>query len=126
VWAGSLHGKLGREQAAGLESRQAVAILGDPLATRRALRGARGELVVAKGGSGVLVLPDLAAAPSGKTYEAWVIAGGVARPAGLFSAGGAVVLGRQVAANDVVAVTVEPKHGSQQPTTTPFVSSSTA
>jgi anti-sigma-K factor RskA len=123
VWAGSLDGRLGNEQAARARSDQAVSVLGDPLATRRALRGARGELVVARTGSGVLVLPGLASPPSGKTYEAWVIAGGVARPAGLFSDGRAVVLDRPVVGRDVVAVTVEPKHGSQHPTTVPFVSS---
>ena len=67
--------------------RARVAILGDPQASRRPLKGAGGELVVDRNGGGVLVMHDLAAAPTGKTYEAWVIAGGVAEPAGSSRAG---------------------------------------
>ena len=62
----------------------------------------------------------LAAAPSGKTYEAWVIAGGTAQPAGLFGGGGQVSLTRPALVGDTVAVTVEPAGGSPRPTTTPL------
>ena len=38
-------------------------------------------------GQGTMVLANLAAAPTGKTYEAWVILDGKAQPAGVFTAG---------------------------------------
>jgi anti-sigma-K factor RskA len=123
VWAGSLHGKVGQERSALRAREQAVAILGDPLASRRALQGAGGELVVDRSGSGVLVMQGLAAPPPGKTYEAWVIKGGETAPAGLFSNGQAVLLTRAVGRGAVVAVTVEPAGGSRQPTHKPFASS---
>jgi anti-sigma-K factor RskA len=70
-----------------------------------------------------LQVSGLAAAPSGKTYEAWVIpANHSPRPAGLFRDGESrtVRLRGTVPKNAVVAVTVEPAGGSQQPTTKPF------
>lgn len=75
-----------------------------------------------------LRVTGLAAAPSGKTYEAWVIpAGGQARPAGLFGGGStsALKLGVRVPSNAVVAVTLEPAGGSQAPTSTPLISAKT-
>jgi anti-sigma-K factor RskA len=123
IWASSLHGKVGQERSALRAREQAVAILGDPLASRRALKGAGGELVVNRTGSGVLVMQELAPPPAGKTYEAWVIKGGDTLPAGVFSNGQAVLLTRAVGRGAVVAVTVEPAGGSLHPTHTPFVSS---
>jgi anti-sigma-K factor RskA len=123
IWAGSLHGKVGQERSALRVREQAVAILGDPLASRRALKGAGGELVVNRSGSGVLAMQELAPPPAGKTYEAWVITGGSTKPAGVFSDGQAVLLTRAVARGATVAVTVEPAGGSLHPTHTPFASS---
>jgi anti-sigma factor RsiW len=122
IWANSLHGKVDQQRSALSARGQAVAILGDPLASHRALTGAGGQLVVARSG-GVLVMPGLAAAPKGKTYEAWVIKNGVTKPAGLFSTGQDVLLGQPVTRGSVVAVTVEPAGGSPQPTRKPFASS---
>ena len=95
IWANSLHGKVDQQRSALSARGQAVAILGDPLASHRPLTGAGGQLVVARSG-GVLVMPGLAAAPKGKTYEAWVIKDGVTKPAGLFSNGQDVLLGQPV------------------------------
>jgi anti-sigma-K factor RskA len=75
-----------------------------------------------------LRVDGLSAAPSGKTYEAWVIpAGRSPRPAGLFHAGTSttVRLHGPVPQNAVVAVTVEPARGSKLPTTKPFFSTQT-
>ncbi|HEY7421550.1 MAG TPA: anti-sigma factor [Gaiellaceae bacterium] len=75
-----------------------------------------------------LQVSGLSAAPSGKTYEAWVIpAGRSPRPAGLFRAGtsATVQLHGTVPQNAVVAVTVEPAGGSKLPTTKPFFSAQT-
>jgi anti-sigma-K factor RskA len=115
IWAGSLHGRLDQQRAS--------SILGDPRASWWPLKGAGGALVVNHNGSGALVMNDLAAAPTGKTYEAWVIEGGVAAPAGLFSGGHVVKLTRPVARGARVAITVEPAGGSRHPTQTPFASS---
>jgi anti-sigma-K factor RskA len=70
-----------------------------------------------------LQVTGLSPAPTGKTYEAWVIpANHSPRPAGLFPGGAStsVRLRGTVPKNAVVAVTVEPAGGSQQPTTKPF------
>ena len=65
------------------------------------------------------MLPALERAPSGKTYEAWVIERGEApRPAGLFRGGGprtVVRLERPVPAGAHVAVTVEREGGVERP-----------
>ena len=115
IWAGSLHGKLGRQEAG--------SIIGDPQASWWPLKGAGGELVVDRNGHGALVMSHLAAAPTGKTYEAWVIESGIPRPAGVFSGGHVVTLTRPVGRGAKVAITVEPAGGSPHPTQTPFASS---
>jgi anti-sigma-K factor RskA len=74
-----------------------------------------------------LTFSNLDSAPSGKTYEAWVIppTTGVPRPAGTFSGGGAttVQLRGRVPQNSVVAVTVERAGGARGgPTTKPIFS----
>jgi anti-sigma-K factor RskA len=80
------------------------------------------KLSVGPTGKAVLGVSGLAAAPHGKTYEAWLIpAGQPARPAGLFSGStGGVRLRGTVPRNGAVAVTVEPAGGSNQPTSKPI------
>ncbi len=60
IWNVSLHNQLGRTQSA---------LRGVPL------HGANGSVVLGVGGHAALVVTDLAPAPSGRTYEAWVIEG---------------------------------------------------
>ena len=89
------------------------------------LTGANGSVVVG-GAGGALVVSDLAAAPAGKTYEAWVIANGHASPAGTFAGGGRTIvfrLAHALPSGAVVAVTVERAGGVAQPTTKPFIQS---
>jgi anti-sigma-K factor RskA len=90
--------------------------------------GLNGSVVVAHGGSAALVAFDVPAAPSGKTYEAWVIEGKTTVPAGLF-AGGArstfIPIRDKVKRGSIVAFTVEPAGGSKQPTRKPFAVSQT-
>jgi anti-sigma-K factor RskA len=85
--------------------------------------------VVVRNGRATLNASGLGAAPSGKTYEAWVIpAGGSSpRPAGLFAGGATttVHLRGTVPQHAVVALTVEPAGGSPKPTTSPFFSTRT-
>ncbi len=83
---------------------------------------------MAAGGAGALVVSNLVAAPPGKTYEAWVIQGKAARPAGLFHGGESttiVALSRPLPVGAEVAVTVEPAGGSPAPTRKPFIISGT-
>ena len=74
-------------------------------------------------GQGVLVVRRLPSAPSGKTYEAWVIpAGGKPKPAGLFRGGAAttvVRLERSVPRGSMIAATIEEAGGVDTPTQTP-------
>ena len=110
VWNVSLHDRLGRAQEA---------LRGLPLT------GAKGSVVVS-GGSGALVVSDLAPAPAGKTYEAWVVQGGHATQAGTFAGGGRTIvfrLTRALPAGAIVAVTLERAGGVDQPTNTPFITS---
>jgi anti-sigma factor RsiW len=90
------------------------------------LNGATGSVVVGAGDSGALVVSNLAAAPAGKTYEAWVIRDGKALPAGTFSGGGGTIvfrLTRVLPAGAVVGVTLERAGGVDAPTTKPFITS---
>ena len=84
------------------------------------LRGV-GNVVVKSDGNATLYA-SVKQAPPGKTYEAWVIRGKVALPAGLFQGGGTVnlKLTRDARPGDVIAVTIEPAGGTTKPTATPI------
>jgi anti-sigma-K factor RskA len=85
-------------------------------------------VVVGPSGTATLHVSGLAAAPHGKTYEAWIIPpAGRPRPAGLFSDGesATVRLHGVVPHNAVVAVTLERAGGVSSPTTTPVLSAQT-
>ncbi len=129
VWASSLSGKLDRERTRSAQQLAAAAIVSQPDAHRIPLSGRSGTLVVSKTGQAALVLPGLSRAPAGKTYEAWVIASGKPRAAGLFAGGGDVSLvglSRGVPGGAIVAVTVERKGGVAQPTGAPVLSAKMA
>ena len=80
-----------------------------------ALQGVPGQLIVSDDKASLVVCLD--ETPAAKTYEAWVIAGGRPRPAGLFAGGcRSVRLDEPVDRGDVVAITLEPEGGSPQPT----------
>jgi anti-sigma-K factor RskA len=87
-------------------------------------------VVVGPNGKATLSVSGMAAAPRGKTWEAWVIpAGGAPRPAGLFSGGAnaTVHLKGTVPQHAVVAVTLERAGGAPggAPTTKPVLSAQT-
>jgi len=87
--------------------------------------GNAGAVAVAPDGSAALALA-VPRAPSGKTYETWVIRAGQATPAGLFQgrAGTSVVsIQRPVRPGAVVAVTLEHGGGVTKPTTKPLAQS---
>jgi len=109
IWNVSLHDQLSSRTGA----LQRVPVSGLP-----------GSVIVARGGTAALVAFRLPAAPVGKTYEAWIIAGKKApAPAGTFSGGEGstfVLIKGKVRKGSVVALTVEPAGGSLQPTQKPF------
>ena len=77
------------------------------------------SVVLGPNRTATLHISGLSAAPSGKTYEAWVIPkGGSPRPAGLFPGGGSttVRLRGTVPRNAQVAVTRERAGGASTPT----------
>jgi len=93
------------------------------------LSGAQGSVVVGRHGEAALVVSGLAAAPSGRTYELWVMRGSSAKPAGLFAGGGGtttVHVGEPVGSGERVGVTLEPAGGSPQPTSAPLFTSAVA
>ena len=125
IWAASLSGKLDRRTQALNAEQRIAAILSDPNARRNAFQDQRGTLIVSPTGDAVLVMNRLAAARPGRTYEAWVAAGGKPQPAGTFDGGGdvnVVLLPRRVPQNATVMLTVERDGGSKSPTGQPFLS----
>ncbi len=125
AWAVSLHGRLGDANDRVAAEQSSLAIVSDPAARTVALAKGQGQLVVAPGGRAVMVLDGLAAAPSGKTYEVWVITGTTPKRAGLFRGGNRsiVPVDGTVGTHAVVAVTLERSGGVDAPTTTPVVAS---
>jgi anti-sigma-K factor RskA len=116
VWAASLSNSLDAERTARAADARAVAILADSAAQRLPL--GPGEVVRGRDGASVVVMRDMPAAPDGKTYEAWVIEGGVPLRAGVFEGGKQeiVLLERPLPDGAIVAVTLEPEGGLDTPT----------
>ena len=128
LWSASLSRSLDRERDTNEAFGRAAAILADPAATRVPLSGDYGTLVVRDTGQAALVMHRLPEAPSGKTYEAWVIEGGKPRPAGLFEGGSgpqAVVLDAPVPDGAQVAATIERDGGVDAPTSDPVFAART-
>jgi anti-sigma-K factor RskA len=119
IYSLSLNNKLDDTRSALAAQQSAAAVLADPAANSVALKAGTGRLVVASGGQAVLVLDDLAAAPAGKTYQAWVVQGSTPVSAGIFGErdGTAIVpIPQTVPSGAVVAVTVENAGGATTPT----------
>jgi hypothetical protein len=112
VWAASLHRSLDHERSA---HARLVQLLADPQAQRVALQGGAGSVVVGPDGRAAVVFRSLPPAGSGKTYEAWVVQGNAAQPAGTFN-GRTFLLSRRVPPGATVAVTRERGGGAQTPT----------
>jgi anti-sigma factor RsiW len=125
AWAVSLHGRLGDANDRLAADRAALAIVSDPAARAVDLAKGNGKLVVAPDGRAAMIVDGLAKAPSGKTYEVWVIRGTKPTRAGTFAGGDRSVVAVQgTVGNDaVVAVTLERAGGVNAPTTTPVAAS---
>jgi anti-sigma-K factor RskA len=129
VWAATLDHTLGNRDAALRDQARALAVAANPDARRIALTGGHGALVVTPDGRAALLLSGMPEPGAGKVFEAWVISGGAAKPAGVFSGKGsstAVALERGVPTGATVAVTIERSGGAQQPTSTPILRSGSA
>ncbi|MGH2407032.1 MAG: anti-sigma factor domain-containing protein [Candidatus Limnocylindrales bacterium] len=119
---------LGQTQAAQQEAqllRDAIGAAGAPgahvggVAGTKEQPGASGFVAIAASrGTGYLVVEGLAPAPTGKVYQAWYIAGGVPRSAGLMATSDGLAVLALSGADPVetVALTIEPAGGSVQPT----------
>jgi anti-sigma-K factor RskA len=79
-----------------------------------AMQGGPGRVILA--GETATIVTCVDEAPSGRTYEAWVIENDVPRPAGLFRGGcGSFELTRPVDRGATVAVTLERAGGAETP-----------
>jgi anti-sigma factor RsiW len=121
IWGATQHNSLTHERA----NASALRIVADPASRKVELHGKSGMVAVAPDGESVLVVEHLPVAPSGMTYEAWVIPhGGTPHRAGTFRGGDdttMVKLGMPVPRGATVAATVEHGGGSEQPTSQPLL-----
>lgn len=127
LYALALSNDLDDTRAALSGERAVAAVLADPEAQTVDLAAGDGRLVVAPDGEAVLVAAGLAPAPSGKTYQVWIVDDTGATSAGLFPGSGgvdAVALEGPVDDGTVVAVTLETAGGAPQPTSDPLLASS--
>ena len=117
---GDLQGEVARLQES--QESQMVALAGTGAAQQ-----AKVELMIVDDHKPVLMAEGMPRAPENKTYQIWVIEGDVPQPSGLFEpnkakATVAVVVNKPLDEGDVIAITIEPDGGSQQPTTDPMLS----
>ncbi|AHY46895.1 Anti-sigma-K factor rskA [Rubrobacter radiotolerans] len=90
------------------------------------MSGVRAEVISYEGDRAVLVAENLPSIPEDRTFQIWVLEGGEAIPGGLFDpsdgAPVATYVDGSLADAEAVAVTVEPDGGSEQPTSSPQLS----
>jgi anti-sigma factor RsiW len=97
------------------------------LARTGEVAGVRGSLVIPANGAAPYLILDLPAAPSGKTWEAWVLRGETPLAAGITNDRGVttLVLTAPLASGDGVAVTLEPSGGVDRVTGNPVLAGKT-
>jgi anti-sigma factor RsiW len=122
IWAATLSNKLDRRANELARERTVAAILAAP--GSRTVSFGRGVLVVSRNGDAALVVNGLSPPPRGKTYEAWISAGGAPQRAGTFGGGSVVTVPLEGALRpgSSVLVTVERAGGVDAPTQKPFLS----
>jgi anti-sigma factor RsiW len=114
-WSVHLQREVDRVRSA---QQDALGVIAEPGTRQIRLTGDHGALYVSPTGSAALVIARLAPAPSGKTYEAWVVENGKPKPAGTFDAAqspAVVSLHEPVPAGAIVAVTQERGKGGTVP-----------
>jgi len=87
-------------------------------------QGATAEVVLIHKSQIILVARNLPAVPEDRTCQIWVISDDVPKPSGLFQPDGnmtATPITNSIANADVIAVTVEPAGGSEEPTRDPVL-----
>jgi hypothetical protein len=108
---------------------QAIDVMAAPGSSVAVMHGsaqaaaASGFVAFGADGTGYIVLVAMPAAPAGHVYQAWNIADGVPTSAGLMSIdrdGYAVMPMTHQPGTQVIALTVEPIGGSEQPTSEPI------
>ena len=122
IWAATLSRSLDRQRSANDQKERVLSIVSDPAARHFSLSGSHGTLVVSPTGAAALLVSNLAPAPHGKTYEAWVIRNRSPRRAGTFGDATSFRLTRPVPNGAVVAVTLERHGGVDAPTGRPITS----
>jgi anti-sigma factor RsiW len=97
------------------------------LAPTGEVAGVRGSLVIPANDAAPYLILDLPAAPSGKTWEAWVLRGETPLAAGITNDRGVttLVLIAPLASGDGVAVTLEPSGGVDRVTGAPVLAGKT-
>jgi anti-sigma factor RsiW len=122
LWAATLSNKLDRRTKELAREQKIAAILAAP--GSRTISFGRGALVVTRNGDAALVVNRLKPPAQGKTYEAWISAGGAPRPAGTFGGGSPVTvpLAGSLRPGASVLVTIERSGGVDAPTQKPFLS----
>ncbi|TFD34929.1 anti-sigma factor [Cryobacterium sp. TMT1-62] len=115
-----------QDQAAGLVQITAAADIQRASATTA--DGQEATLVWSEeSGLSALLVDDLPDLPSDRDYQLWYIGGSGPVPAGIFDSSGTGtgtvwrVLDGSLTAGDTIGVTVEPKGGSEQPTSDPIL-----
>ena len=114
-WSVHLQREVDRVRSA---QEDAISVIAEPGTRQVSLTGDHGALYVSPTGSAALVIARLDPAPSGKTYEAWVIEDGKPKPAGIFDAAetpAVISLREPVPAGAIVAVTQERGKGGSVP-----------
>jgi anti-sigma-K factor RskA len=87
-------------------------------------KGANAQVVSINKNQAILVAKDMPSVPEDQTCEIWVIRNDVPKPSGLFQPEGNVTttpITNPITKADVIAVTVEPAGGSEQPTSDPVL-----
>jgi len=88
-------------------------------------QGANAEVASIDKNQVILVANNMPSVPEDRTCQIWVIKGDVPKPSGLFRPDGnmtATPITNSIEKADVIAVTVEPAGGSEQPTSDPVLS----
>ena len=126
IYAASLNNDLNSTRSALTAQEKAASLLADSSATSVALQSGTGRLVVGDDGEAVLVLDDLPPAPTGKTYQAWIVDDQMPVSAGTFVTTGdqaVVPIPQSVPDGAIVAVTIEEAGGASTPTLPPLAAS---
>jgi anti-sigma-K factor RskA len=87
-------------------------------------QGANAKVVFINKNQAILVAKDMPSVPEDRTCEIWVISNDVPKPSGLFQPEGNVTaapITNSITNADVIAVTIEPAGGSEQPTSDPVL-----